>query len=248
MVYLDKGYIGCFDMADYDSGKRRLEEYIAQLKNAGHKRIIAPIDGDTWHKYRLASWDSGAPAFPMEPQNPLWYNDVYLDCGFTPLAKYSSVAFPIGDIDEIATDERVTYKKFEPGDLKTIYDISLAGFDKNFLYDEITFDEFRTLYEPLLPVIDNDFVWIAYVDGVAAGFMFAIGAGDVIILKTIVVLPEYREFGIGNALINKVLLASREKGFKTAIGALIIDGNISRHMVEKYEAVTIREYTLYEHN
>jgi len=250
VIYLDKGYIGCFEMTDYDSGKRQLEEYVAQLKSAGHKRIIAPIDGDTWHKYRLVSWDSGAPAFPLEPQNPIWYNDVYLDCGFTPLAKYFSVAFPIPCRGGVSppVDERIAYKKFEPSDLKTIYDISLNGFDKNLLYDEITFEEFSKLYEPLLPMIDSDFVLIAYVDDVPCGFVFAVGVGDVFILKSIAVLPEYRKLGIGNTLMSRVLLAAREKGFKTAIGALIIDGNISHHMVEKYGAKKIREYTLYEHN
>jgi len=254
MVYLDKGYIGCFELSDYEPGKRQLEEYIAQLKSSGHKRIIAPIDGNTWHKYRLVSWDSGFRAFPLEPQNPIWYNDVYLDCGFTPLAKYFSVAFDINKTPALSSplftkesiDKRVTYKKFEPSDLKTIYDISLAGFDNNFLYDEITFDEFSKLYEPLLPMVDGDFVLIAYVDDMPCGFMFAIGIGDIFILKSIAVLPEYRKFGIGNSLINKVLLAAKEKGYKTAIGALIIDGNISRHMLEKYGAKKIREYTLYQ--
>ena len=248
MIYLDKGYIGCFEMKDRESGKRQLEEYVVQLKAAGHKRIIAPIDGDTWHKYRLMSWDSGATTFPMEPQNPIWYNDVYLDCGFTPLAKYFSVMFSIGGIEAISADERVTYKKFETSDLRTIYDISLNGFDKNFLYDKITFGEFCKLYEPILPMIDSDFVLITYVDDVPCGFIFAIGVDDVFILKSIAVLPKYRKFGIGNVLINKALLAAQAKNFKTGIGALIIDGNISHHMVEKYGAKKIREYILYEHN
>ena len=140
----------------------------------------------------------------------------------------------------------MVFKKFEPFDLKVIYDISIKGFDSNFLYDDINYEEFRKLYEPLLPMIDSDFVLTAYVDDVPCGFMFAIGVGDVFILKSIAVLSEYRKFGIGNALINKVLLSAQEKGFRTAIGALIIDGNISHHMVEKYGAKKIREYTLYQ--
>ena len=244
MVYLDKGYIGNFNARTPDELREYLLSAIEQMKG---KRIIAPIDGDTWHKYRLISWDSGFPSFPLEPQNPLWYSDVYREVGFTSLAKYISVAFPIKDIEEIPTDNNVIYKKFEQADLRTIYDISVNGFDKNFLYDEITYEDFCKLYEPILPMVDSDFVLIAYVDGVPCGFMFSVNWGDIFILKTIAVLPEYRKLGIGRVLMNKVLLAAQGKGFKTAIGALIIDGNVSRDMVLRYGAEKIREYTLYEH-
>jgi len=244
MLYLDKSYIGNFDAKTHEELREYLQSATEQMKG---KRIIAPIDGDTWHTYRLVSWDSGFPSFPLEPQNPLWYNDVYREVGFTPLARYISVAFPIKDIEKLPADNNVIYKKFEQADLKTIYNISINGFDKNFLYDEITYEDFYKLYEPILPMVDSDFVLIAYIDGVPCGFMFSVGLGDVFILKTIAVLPEYRKFGIGRVLMNKALLAAQEKGFKTAIGALIIDGNVSHDMVLRYGAEKIREYTLYEH-
>jgi len=245
MVYLEKGYIGNFDAKTPEELKAYLLDGIKQLNG---RTIIAPIDGDTWHNYRLVSWDSGFPQFPLEPNNPIWYNDIYKEVGFKALAKYYSVSFPIRNIQKIECSKDVVYKNFEPADLKTIHELSVKGFSNNFLYDEISYEEFSKLYEPLMAMLDSDFVLIAYVNNLPCGFMFAIGVGDIFILKSITVLPEYQKLKIGSTLVNKVLLKAHEKGFTTAIGALIIDDNISGNIVAKYGAKKIREYTLYEHS
>ena len=246
MIYLDKGYIGCFEMGDKESGKRQLEDYIRQLKDAGHKRIIAPIDGDTWHNYRLMNWSNGTPVFPLELQNPLWYNDIYKELGFKPLMKYRSDSFIIDNIKPLVNDgSSLSIRNFCDGDLKIIYDISLQSFDKNFLYSDITFEEFKKLYEPILPLIDQELVIIAEVSGIPAGFMFSFIANNVQILKSIAILPNFRSSGVGTKLINHVLLAEQRKDAKTAIAALMSEGNNSNKIVSKYNSEKIREYTLY---
>lgn len=246
MVYLDKGYIGCFEMADKDSGKRQLEEYVRQLKSAGHKRIIAPINGDTWHTYRLVSWSSGDPAFPLEPRNPLWYNEVFEECGFKPLKKYRSDKLGISGIRPIDnTDLSLHIREFRDGDLRRIYDLSLRGFDENFLYNDITFEEFGKLYQPILPTLDKELAVIAEVDGNPAGFVFSFAIGDALVLKSMAVLPEARGRSVGAKLINRVLLAGQRKGYQTAIAALIAEGNNSHKIISKYGSEKLREYTLY---
>lgn len=246
MIYTDKGYIGCFEMSCRDSGKRQLEEYISRLKSYGHKRIVAPINGDTWHTYRLVSWSNGDPAFPLEPQNPVWYNEVYEELGFKPLKKYRSDKFSIGNVEPLHnTDETLNIREFCDGDLKLIYDISLQGFDENFLYDSINFEEFNRLYYPVLPVLDKELAVIAEVNGVPVGFLFSLAVGDKLILKTMAVLPEYRSKSIGAKLINHVLVAAQRKGAKVAIAALIAQGNNSHKITSKYGSEQIREYTLY---
>jgi len=246
MIYLDKGYIGCFEMADKASGKRQLQEYIWQLKDAGHKRIIAPINGDTWHPYRLVSWSNGDPAFPLEPQNPLWYNEVYEELGFKPLAKYRSDKFNMGNIKPIENnDAALTIRGFQEDDLRLIYDISIHGFDENFLYTEITFEEYNKLYQPVLQMMDRELVVIAELDGVPVGFVFSFIANNTLILKTMSVLPEFRSRGVGAKLINHVLLAGQRKDAKTAIAAMMSDGNHSMKIVSKYGSEQIREYTLF---
>jgi len=246
MIYLEKGYIGRFEMADKDSGKKQLEEYIRQLKDAGHKRIIAPINGSTWHEYRLVSRSNGDVPFPMEPQNPLWYNEVYEECGFKPLKKYRSDKFKIENISPLKNaNPDIKIRPFHDGDLKLIYDISLQGFRDNYLYSEITSEEFNALYQPILPMINGDFAVIAEVNHIPAGFIFSFIVGDTLILKSMAVLPEYRSKGIGAKLINQVLLAGQNNKAKTAIAALIAEGNNSHKITSKYGSEQIREYILY---
>ena len=250
MIYLDKGYIGCFEMTDKDSGKRRLEEYVRQLTDAGHKRIIAPINGDTWRQYRLVSWSNGDAPFPLEPQNPLWYNEVFEECGFRPLKKYRSDKFSIENIEPIfntdSARDALKIRGFRDDDLRLIYDISLRGFNRNFLYSDITFEEFSGLYQPILPMFDKELAIIAEVNDAPAGFVFSFAVGDTLIIKTIAVLPEYRSSkSVGAKMISHVLAAGRRKGAKTAIGALIAEGNNSLKLALKYGSEQIREYTLY---
>jgi len=247
MIYYDKGYIGCFEMEDKESGKRQLEEYVNELKLYGHNRIIAPINGDTWHTYRLVSQSGSEPPFPMEVQNPLWYNEVFCDAGFKPLKKYSSGKFPLGKIEPIESNMKIRCfnKDAAIAELEKIYSLSLQGFDENFLYNDISKDEFLSLYQPLLPMVDEELVVFAEKDGKTAGFMFSFAAGELLILKTIAVLPEFRGFGIGTALMNSVLISGQKKGLKTAIAALMSEENYSQSIVGKYGSEKFREYTLY---
>jgi len=245
MVYIDKGYIGQFVMSDKTSGSAQLAEYVSQLQKVGHKHIIAPINGDTWHSYRLVSWCNGDPAFPLEPQNPLWYNDIYTDLGFTPIKKYRSDKFGIANIAPPEPKRGLTVRPFHPDDLPLIYDLSIRGFVDNFLYTPIDYADFLAIYQPMLPMIANDLLLIAEVDGIAVGFIFAFVAGDKLILKTMATLPEYRSHGIGSHLMAQVLATGQAKGIKIAIAALMSDDNHSHKIVAKYGAEKIREYTLY---
>jgi GNAT superfamily N-acetyltransferase len=233
-------------MENAEEGEIKLREYVNTLKNAGHKKIIAPIDGDTWHKYRLVSFTNGELPFPLEPQNPLWYNSVYEKCGFRPLKKYFSEKFEINNVIMPEKDSAITIRNFCEGDLKLIYDISRCGFDENFLYAQISYEEFEKLYMPALSFADFNLVCVAEAEGVAAGFMFSFVSHGRLILKSIAVLPKYRQNGIGTMLIGHVLTAAKNKGITTAIGALIAQGNSSHKIVSKYGGEIIREYTLYE--
>jgi len=48
-----------------------LQGAAAQLRAAGCELAAGPVDGDTWHHYRLVTWSDGTPAFTLEPFSPL---------------------------------------------------------------------------------------------------------------------------------------------------------------------------------
>jgi len=245
MVFSVPGYIGLFSISDKQTGTQKLKEYTDDLIKMGHKTIIGPIDGSTWHKYRLLSKTSDEPVFPLEPNNPLWYNDVYTESGYKPYKRFFSDKFDLFNVQPIQNND-VELRKFRTGDLKIIYELSLEGFKNNFLYSPISFEEFAGLYEPFLPSVKPELIQIAYVGNQPAGFMFSFIAGERLILKSIAVLPEYRNLRIGSLLFNKVIINSLEMGAKSAIAALYIEGNNSGKISKQYNSTRIREYTLYK--
>lgn len=235
-------------MKDAEDGKRLLTQAVAELREAGHRRIIAPIDGDTWHKYRLLSGTYGEPAFLMEPQNPLWYNDVYTDLGFLPVKYYVSEAFAIDKIEAVPPE--VAIRGFNKADVDSellqIYNLSIVGFADNFMYSPISLNDFYALYTPALPLINGDYTLFAEIGGETAGFLFAFESTGRLILKTIAVLPKFRGHGIGGSLIASAMAAGQRNGVKDAIAALMSEGNNSRKIAAKYEKRVIRKYTLYQ--
>ena len=243
MIFKDKGYIGNFEMESPEDGKAKLADFIKEL--AEHDEIIGPIDGSTWHSYRLVSFTDGSPSFPMEPTNPLWYNDVYTDLGFVPIKKYFSERFPIKDIKPYEKSNIVTIRQFKPEDLQAMYEISKVGFADNFLYHPISYAEFEALYLPKISMVVHDFILVAEVDNKAVGFLFAFVYQDTLILKSIAVLPEHRSASIGGRMVNVALVKAEAIVIKTAIGALFIEGNTSGKIVANYGGEVFREYTLY---
>lgn len=219
-LYYDKGYMGMFSCKDKQSGLAIIKTGIAKLQAMGHKKIIAPIDGNTWFSYRLLSNNfttmpvvqktpeeiseyniknveytiqnntqsakekrivQEAP-FPLELQNPLWYNEIFLELGFSILSKYHSYAFDFPrhiHASNLPNNIMIRSLKKENimQELETIYHLSTQSFDNNFLYDKISFEKFSTLYASMLPMLEEDLVCIAQKEqnGIVEnlGFLFA---------------------------------------------------------------------------
>ena len=245
MIYPELGYIGQFHMTDATTGKQQLLDYINQLKEQGHSKIVAPINGSTWQSYRLVSFsDDTISPFPKEPDNPLWYNEVYKEVGFTPLHTYYSEIFHIGY--GLKFNRGLDIRQFSPADFKAIYEIASVSFQDNFMFSPISYEDFAQLYGRSAQAgNDSDYIALAYVDNKPVGFIFSYVFNNALVLKTMAVLPEYRSLGIGAGLINHVCTVAKENGVKKAIGALISSGNHSGKIVSKYGSKVFREYTLY---
>lgn len=247
MIFKDKGYIGQFSMETPEQGKQQLLAYIKELKELGHDRIIGPINGNTWNSYRLISYSNDTVAnFPLEPTNPLWYNDVYLDVGFKPLQKYYSEIFDIGYV--VRFNNGIDIRNFRTDDFETLYNIANVSFARNFLYETVSFEEFTRIYgSPMKEKLDDGYIALAYINNEPVGFIFSFVFNKTLILKSMAVLPPYRSHGVGAALINYVCLQAKKDGIDKAIGALISSNNHSGKIVSKYGSKIFREYTLYEY-
>jgi GNAT superfamily N-acetyltransferase len=182
------GMLGGFEAFDEpDAVAALFQAAVAWLKDSGAETVIGPIDGDTWHRYRLNVGPLGQPPFLMEPYNPPYYSALWEQAGFTPIEHYHSQW--VGDLPAAAAGlGRVHRRVLSQGyrwrccdmrsfaaELRILYELSSAIFAENFLYDPISWDEFSALYEPVRPLLDPELVLFALApDGREVGFSFAV--------------------------------------------------------------------------
>jgi GNAT superfamily N-acetyltransferase len=181
------GALGSFEAhEDPDAAGAVLRAAIDWLRARGAARIVGPMDGDTWHRYRLSVGPYDEPPFLMEPHNPPYYPALWEAAGFRPLERYFSktvetlpavlealrpkaeraaAAYPLRALDPA---------RFE-AELEVLFELSRACFAGNFLYTDIGREQFLDLYSGTRPVIDPDLVCFASTSsGEPAGFLFAI--------------------------------------------------------------------------
>jgi GNAT superfamily N-acetyltransferase len=158
----------------------------AWLRRRGVKTVVGPIDGDTWHKYRLNLGPFDSPPFLMEPYNPPYYPGLWQATGFTVLESYYSKV--VTDLDAaVAATQKIADRAARHGytlrairmeafdeELSILHDLTCRIFAKNCLYTDISLDEFRNLYLGSRGILDPDLVLFARSpDGRDIGFVFA---------------------------------------------------------------------------
>ena len=246
------GCIGDFQADDIHAGKALVQKALALMKDNRIEYAIGPMNGDTWHSYRLVSGTDNSPAYFMEPQNPAFYPEIFQQSGFDVIGAYSS-----GRVDlttthsDYADIEGINICPFSTqsanSELEKIYQLSLKAFAGNFLYTPIGREEFMALYTPVLPYLVPDFVLMAETDnGELQGFLFAVPdyaqgtKPDQIIVKTY----ASRRRGLGRTLLDLIHLKAKQAGFHYAIHALMHENNVSRQRSERY-GHSFRQYSLY---
>jgi len=155
------------------------------LKEQGTERIVAPMDGDTWHPYRLNTGPYDAPPFIKEPWNPPYYPSLIESAGFTVAETYDSHV--VSDPATAATNQKKFYDRclkqgytFSPITAKNfndllpdIYALSCRIFAGNVLYTAISQDEFNRMYLPAKVLMQDGLSWIAHdADRKPVGYVF----------------------------------------------------------------------------
>lgn len=258
------GVIGHFGARDLPSAVAVLDAACAGLANCGCTIAIGPMDGTTWHRYRLVTEAGVEPPFLLEPANPESWPGFLEAAGFTTLATYRSL---VSD-DLTSPDPRAVTRAVALGEmgivirpldlnqfgaeLERIYSVAIAAFRDNLLYTPIPDDEFAEQYLKLRPIIDPRLVLLAIDGDRTAGFVAGIpGAlnGGVsthtMILKTLAILPDRERYsGLGRVLAAQLHAIAHSIGYTRVIHALIQDQNHSLVISERTASV-MRRYALY---
>lgn len=258
------GLIGHFESRDQTSANSLLIAACEQLKNRACTLAIGPIDGSTWNRYRLITDSGTEPPFFLEPINPSQYPSYFTNSGFAPLATYSSaldinLEYEDPRIDSVRrriSESDIHIRRINAGDfeneLKRIYNICLTSFRHNFLYTPISEEDFLQQYARVRPILDPNLVLIAEQNSRPVGFLFTLpdilarqrSAPPTIIHKTLAVLPDRAQAGLGGLLIAEVQKIARQFGYHRSIFALMHDSNASRSISSRY-ATPMRRYTLF---
>jgi len=263
-----EGLIACVGEIEaaepYDA--RELLRCAAERATAsGCSRIVGPLDGDTWHRYRVNVGPHDEPPFFLEPRNPDWWEEVFRSSGFQEEAAYFTALHE----DLAKRDSRidrararleaggVTIRTFRPDaaeeDLRLLHRVSLEAFAHNHLYSPIGEEAFRGMFEPLLGVLDFRFVLIAERGGESVGFVFAFpefeegkrrGKIETLVVKTVAVRDGRPQAGLGAVLVGMVEDVARAAGFRRSIHALMHENNVSRNLSAK-TTHPIRRYVLF---
>jgi hypothetical protein len=252
------GFIGNVEWSDDDALVELLASAAKSLREAGCELAAGPVDGDTWHRYRLVTWSDGTKPFVLEPFTPLAAVTPWERAGFAPLETYSSLRDDaLGERDERAAasaarlrENGVTLRSLNldrfDEELAQIHALALRGFHDAPLFTPIGFAEFAALYRPLAPLLDPRLCPVAELDGRIAAVLFALRdprAPETVVLKTVVRGADRRLAGVGFVLTDRARAAAHALGATRAISALQHDGTVARTLAPN--AVVFRRYAVF---
>ena len=258
------GLVGSFesenDAASAATVLRAAEEYI---RARGHQRVIGPMDGSTWGRYRLALPEGAPCLFPLEPMNPPWYWELWEKCGYETLAEYVTKSFPLSEdsfarlekAERIFARRAITVSDWRPDrvreELDDIFAVSLVSFKNNFLYVPADRGAFLSHYLPLAAKMrPHDAAIARRADGTPVGFVFGFpnpyaAEGAEYVSKTVAVLPDADCRGLGALLAERMAKKAFEDGFRVMYHALMHVDNVSTLIGNHAGAKVCRRYRLY---
>ncbi|HEX2188341.1 MAG TPA: GNAT family N-acetyltransferase [Longimicrobiaceae bacterium] len=261
------GLAGWYETVDGEAGTALLVRAREMLAERGVARVLGPMNGSTWKRYRLALAPAPGEAAPRpfltEPVNPPEYPAHFEAAGFTVAAEYESrlAVRPDGWSDEPedeGRDDGITVSPLDPAHfdeaLREIHDLSLAAFSRNPYYTPTGFDEFASAYRKARPLLDPALVRLARgADGRLLAFVFAFpdaldrapGRPPRVVLKTLATAPEARGLGLGGRLTGEVHRAAFARGAPAVVHALMHVQNTSQRISGHFHGEPFRRYALY---
>jgi hypothetical protein len=87
--------IGRLEVTTQPAAAAFLMGLIEECRQQGSQWVLAPLDGDTWHSYRLAVEGSERRFFAMEPPAHPVLQAALIEAGFAPQLHYLSAEVPL---------------------------------------------------------------------------------------------------------------------------------------------------------
>ena len=260
------GTIGHYYAEDANAAHILLAAACDRLCHEGCTCAVGPMDGNPWRRYRFVTEHGTEPAFFLEPQNPPEWPKHFVNAGFSPLASYVSA------LNSDLSHEDLRLRKAEARlqslgvavrslshdevdkYLPRIYRVCCAAFKNNYLYAELSENDFFRQYEKLLSVLSPELLIVAEQQSEVVGFVFAVpdllrpAHGlplDTFIIKTVAILPRRELAGLGSLLVGRAQQIGAQMGFLRCIHALMQARNMLARNISDAYATPMRRYTIY---
>jgi hypothetical protein len=246
--------IGKIEVSTQAAAGEFLKQLIEECRQRGARWVLAPLDGDSWHTYRLAVEGNDRAFFAMEPPAHPILKAALLDAGFVPRLHYFSAEVrlaegPVARLAKISLSMRPFNLGDAEAELERMYRIASSAFLSAPLFKPIEFEDFALLYRPALTRLVPELVLFAEDDGgQAVGFLFGfpdwaegVSSPRSAILKTYATLKP----GAGALLADTFHERARRLGFETVIHALMHEDNRSLRQSQQLGGVPFRRYALF---
>ncbi len=251
----DDAYFGFFELTDASHFQELWKALLEEAKLKELKQIFGPVNGTVWHPYRLISESGSEPYFFQEPISTEEYFNLFAKSSPSVKIDYHSAYRTNFDIILSATNSsldtlhkdgiKIVREGFSSALLKEIYDMSVSIFSINPGYFHLSFSDFLNLYSN----VDKTKAVIFKVlhQNKSIGFSYNLLDGNTLIMKTIGLLSEWQEKGIGNALVHEVHQFASNNQLQKVIYALIRIDNRVKHF-PKDDTVIFRKYAAFSFN
>ncbi len=257
------GQLGFLELSEDQSAARAL--VAAALgwlagQPAGPRQVLAPMNGDAWHDYRLMVAGFEQPAFPGEPRNQAWLPDFLEEAGFRTFSEHETrtVADPaalLATWEPLARRMQRRGFRFEAvaaADLEAVlgraHRLSLAVFRQLPLFTALPEEDFRALYAGARALLEGGGLTFARgPDGADLGLCFAFrlpGAPADLYLKSFGLLERWRGSGLAAAFLAQVYGLWLERGV-TRVHHCLMNSQEAAARFDRGAGRVSRRYRLY---
>ncbi len=244
------GLVGYFACSDAPAGAKALKEAEQWFKKRGISEIFGPINGTATSDYRLNLSDDYW--FPGEPVNPLFHIDAFQKAGFAEFNHYGSglvkhhrlfaKAFIRLPKDHTGITIRPFNVQNQLRDLKTFHELMTAIFPHQSIYcPTLSWEERLYNFSDKNLFFNPRYTYFLEDKDKPVGMIISFPFKQNLVIKTIGVLPEYREKHLSSLLIRRVHEVAAEDNLKAAIYAMVRFGN-TIHKRKRPGVKTVRHY------
>ncbi len=228
------GTFACID-GEVEAAHSILRQATLEAAKLGAARIIGPLNGSTWHAYRLPLDAGGHRRFYTEPDTPPGYAALWEAAGFTPVEHYVSrrlpipqteTSLPVGLLDRGILFQPLDTNDWE-GELRSIYPLCMEAFRQARYFSPVSEGVFVAQYMRLLPIIEPGLTLVAIGrDGLPRAFFLALPdaldpTGKTAVLKTVAKHPDSKTPGLIETMVETFNGHAYSLGYRQVIHAFM---------------------------